>query len=258
MTPRELFEANVAIIKRVVRDIARRKHLDADTCDELGGIVNLRLIENDYEILRQYRGHCAIRTYLTTVILNIYLDMRNGEWGKWRSSAAAKEMGDDAIKLEMLIVRDGFKFDEACEMLWTRGIARSRRELEEIFNRLPRRTPRRFVNDDVLEMVSVQYLDAEHMARAAQHRDTKRRAVASLHRALKRLPEDDRLLLKMRYFEGLNVANVSRGLHLPQKPLYRRLDQLRQRLRKDLLADGVDPDEILAAFETDDDGAGDE
>jgi len=51
----------------VVRTIARRHRLPADEADELGSSVRLKLVENDYEVLRKFEGRSQLRTYLITV-----------------------------------------------------------------------------------------------------------------------------------------------------------------------------------------------
>jgi hypothetical protein len=53
----------------------------------------LKLIENDYRILRSFEGLASLGTYLTTVIARLFLDFQIHEWGRWRPSAAATRLG---------------------------------------------------------------------------------------------------------------------------------------------------------------------
>jgi RNA polymerase sigma factor for flagellar operon FliA len=48
----------------------------------------------------------------------------------------------------------------------------------------------------------------------------------------------------MRFMENLSVANIARGLALPQKPLYRRIERALAELRKSLEAAGVSREHV--------------
>ena len=58
---------------------------------------------------------------------------------------------------------------------------------------------------------------------------------------MRSLSDLDRLILRLRFQDGLAVADIARALHLDQKPLYRRFEELLRRLRAALEAAGIDP-----------------
>jgi DNA-directed RNA polymerase specialized sigma subunit len=60
-----------------------------------------------------------------------------------------------------------------------------------------------------------------------------------LAEALDALDGDDRLLLRLRFQQELQVAQIARLTGLDQKALYRRIESLMKRLRRDLEARGV-------------------
>src|SRR5439155_8382935 len=60
-----------------------------------------------------------------------------------------------------------------------------------------------------------------------------------LDSAIGALPSEDQVILRLRFWEGLSVAEISRALRVDQKPLYRRLDKLIQDLRARLEQSGV-------------------
>src|SRR5207248_4457314 len=66
-----------------------------------------------------------------------------------------------------------------------------------------------------------------------------RRAGAVLTRELDRLPAEDRLIMKLRFIDGMKVSTMARMLHADQKQLYRRIQRLVASLREALLAAGV-------------------
>jgi len=65
---------------------------------------------------------------------------------------------------------------------------------------------------------------------------------------LKRLPPEEQVMLRMRYWEGMTVVEVARGLGLPQKPLYRRLDRALADLRHFLEESGMSQEGLRAAL----------
>jgi tetratricopeptide (TPR) repeat protein len=52
----------------VVQFIGRRHRLAADAIEELRSAIHLKIIDNDYEVLRKLEERCSIRTYLTAVV----------------------------------------------------------------------------------------------------------------------------------------------------------------------------------------------
>jgi DNA-directed RNA polymerase specialized sigma24 family protein len=68
------------------------------------------------------------------------------------------------------------------------------------------------------------------------------------------LPPQDRLILKMRFGQGFNVAEIAATLHLPQKPLYRRIDAILGALRKRLEGEGMRASEVAELLGTLDSG----
>jgi RNA polymerase sigma factor for flagellar operon FliA len=68
--------------------------------------------------------------------------------------------------------------------------------------------------------------------------------IAALFKVMEQLPPEERHILRMRFADGRSVADVARALRLEQKPLYRRIDQLRARLRVDLERFGVTAEDV--------------
>src|SRR6185369_9474972 len=76
-----VFLTNLSLIERVVRFAASRQRLSAAETEDLGSLVRLRLIENNYAILERWEGRSSLATYLTTVVQRLILDERNKQWG---------------------------------------------------------------------------------------------------------------------------------------------------------------------------------
>ena len=108
-------------IERTCAALARRHGLAGDEADDFLSWARMRLLEDDYAILRKFRGECAPTTYLTIVLSTLFRNYRVREWGKWRSSAAARREGAVALRLEALVYRDRCPLEEAGERMRTRG-----------------------------------------------------------------------------------------------------------------------------------------
>lgn len=238
-----LLRDNLGIVDRIVASVCRRNGLTGDDADDFASWTRFRLVENDYAILRKFRGESSLATYLTVVIPMLYREYRVREWGRWRPSAAARGLGPLAERLEMLIYRDGCTFSEAAERIRSAGEEVSDRELADLLSRLPPKHPSRpvSVGSDALDSAPAPSRADERVVGDEADR-ARRHAVEALFRALERLPDEDRLIVRMRMWEGMSLADIARALNLPQKPLYRRLERILKRLRADLEAQGVTRD----------------
>ena len=241
-----LFLANLEWIDRSVALLCRRYGLAGDEADDLAGWVRLKLIEDDYAPIRKFRGDSSIRTYLVVVVASLFRDYRAGHWGRWRPSAAALRGGDLAVRLETLVYRDGCSLDQAARTLREAGETDLRDgELARMLSTLPVRGPLRpyQAGEDSLESIGGDSSADDGVATQEAER-TRAAVFAALERVMSRLPDEDRLIIRLHFWKGLSVANVSRALDLQQKPLYRRIERLLAQMRRDLAAEGVQPEQL--------------
>ena len=220
--------ALLPMITTVVSSIGRRYRLGPDEREELHSVVCLKLVSDGCAILRKFEGRSGVRTYLTTVVTRIWLDLMIARCGKWRPSAVATRLGPGAVQLERLMLRDGLSLSEAGAILTMNlGMAESVDAVHDLYEALPvRNPPVRLVTDAVLEGVPIQSSpsDAVEGEDLQQHR--------RLRRVLLRLTVEERGLLLRRYMHGQTVADIARELSLDQKELYRRYDRLLGEVRR--------------------------
>jgi RNA polymerase sigma factor (sigma-70 family) len=236
-----MFVSSLEVVERVIRYVCQRHKLAGFEADDFGSEVKTRLMDQDYEVFRKFQQRSSLRTYLTIVIQRIYLDYRNHVWGKWRPSAEAQRLGPIAIQLERLVGRDGLGFEQACEHLRTNdGIRATDADLAALFVRLPVRTRRAMVSDDTLEALPDRTNPADDGLLSTERQAAVRRILDALTGAVQALGDQDRVILRLRFQDGLGVADIARALHLDQKPLYRRFDALLHQLRAALEAAGID------------------
>ena len=223
-------------IERAIRFACRRASFyDADA-EDFGSYVKLKLIENDYDVIRRFEGRSTFRAFIGIVVQRLLLDYRIHLWGRWHASAEAKRIGDTAIAVESMILRDGRTIDEALPPLKRRWPQLSRMDVEQILGRLPRRNPRPFMAtlDDVASSLHADSSTVEKNAFLSDRLLLSRRLGDAIRRSLREVPSDERLLLRMRFEGGMTIAQISRALGVDQKPLYRRINRGLLRLRKHL------------------------
>ncbi|MFQ5525919.1 MAG: sigma-70 family RNA polymerase sigma factor [Thermoanaerobaculia bacterium] len=232
-------------IERTVGSLARRNALKPWDADDFEGLVKLRLVTDDYAILRKFQGRSRLTTFLTSVIQNLYRDYRIHRWGKWRPSAAAKRMGDLGVQLEALLYRDGFKTSEAFEILRERlGVTASDSELETLVGELKPRTTRRFESDGALAWLAAPDR-CDEAALDRERAEAMKRAEDGLCRALKSLETEERLILKMRFGDSLTIRAIAEALDLPQRQMYTRVQSLLGKVRRRVEEQGVSCEDVL-------------
>ena len=248
--PDTILVSELPAIERVVAFVASRHHLRSAEAADFASHVTMKLVENDYAILRKFEGRSSLRTYLTVVIQRLFLDYSVAKWGKWRPSAPAKRAGDIGIRLERLLMRDGYSFDEACEILLTNHQIRiSRRKLERIAAMLPVRRKRRFETDASLVDHAADLPGADILVERNDRSVYARRVSAVLKHLLAAKGPQDRLILVLHFVDGCNRAEIASTLGIDQKRFYRHFDHLLSDLRAGLEAEGIGADEALAIFD---------
>lgn len=236
---REIYLRELDRIERIVRYVCRRDGGATDV-EDFSSIVKLRLIENDFAVIRKFRGGSRISTYLVTVIQRLYLDYRFRERGRWRSSAAARRLGALAIRLEELTRRDGLTVDEAYLVL-TMNEAQpvTRDELIRLHVQIPTRIRLRALRSPRPDDATT---DGTEVLDGLVRRDRDRaiaRAVRVLDSAMRELDPDDRLLLVRAFGEGRTMTEVSKDLRVSRHSLHRRVSRTLERLRERVEAGGL-------------------
>ncbi|MFL6247008.1 MAG: sigma-70 family RNA polymerase sigma factor [Thermoanaerobaculia bacterium] len=240
MNPEETYLQNLETIERIAAFVARRHHLASSEAEEFVQEVRVRLLDDDYAVIRKFEGRSKFETYLTTVIGRLFSQWRVEQWGKWRPSAEAKRLGDKAVTLERLVSRDGFTASEAMRVLTTGSSPYTIGELEAIYLRLPPRSPRTVVvaEENVPDVVAVE-ADAYERIEASDRGRALRQAVEKIDELIQKMDAEDRLILQMRFWHARRVPDIAGALRLDQKKLYKRLDRLFLLLRRELESAGV-------------------
>jgi RNA polymerase sigma factor (sigma-70 family) len=241
LPPNELFLRELETIETVIRIVCRRARLYGADAEDFESHIKLKLIENGYAILSRYKGRGTFKAFIGVVVRHLLFDLRNHTLGKWHASAEAKRLGPVAIQLEEFIHRDRLSLDEAIELMLRGDASLEREALVALAEKLPRRRARlREVGSEALEYEPATPRDDPSAAVVEQERVALGRTVSvCVREAIDALPEEDRLIFRLRFEAGFTVAQVSRMLRMEQKPLYRRIENRLREFRQKLEAAGV-------------------
>lgn len=234
-------------IERMAAKYCRQGGMSREETADFTSWAKERLLENDCQKARKFRGEAAFSTFLATVLFTLYRDFQVANRGRWRPSAEARRQGPVVVALERLVYRDGNTFDEALQILRSRGeTLRPERELRAAFQALPRENrgrPRQVGEPSLALVASGETADSRliDFENTAEHD----RLVGALREAMALLDPEDAVIVHMKFFEGASVANIGRTLGVEQKPLYRLIERALKMLRLHLEAAGVSREDIL-------------
>ncbi len=233
-------------VERVAASVCRRHGLSSDDADDFTSWAKLKLVEDDYAVVAKFRGESSITTYLAVVIAMLFRDYRAQHWGRWRPSAAARRRGPLAIRLETLVYRDRMPLAQAAQVLRMSGQTElSDRELAGLLAELPPHSTGRPLQLGTEEGVEAPAAERTDDFMALDEAESQRKTIEGV---LRRLPAEDQVMLRMRFWEGLSVADIARGLGIPQKPLYRRMDRALAQVRELLEQAGVSQEQARAVL----------
>ncbi|MBK9240013.1 MAG: sigma-70 family RNA polymerase sigma factor [Acidobacteria bacterium] len=245
----EIYLAHADLIERALATVCRRNSVFGADAEDFSSTARLHLIEDDYAVLRRFEGRSSLPTYLTVVITRQFQDWRNAKWGKWRPSAEAKRLGPTAVRLETLTVRDRLSLDEAYELLRSKyEVTESRAEVEALAVRFPIRHKRSFVDDTVINTLPTPIPPPDDDVAGREAAVMAHHVSGVLTTEVRKLPAQDRLILKMRFEDDCPIADIARALRLEAKPLYRRIEKVLTALRTSLEAEGITAAAIAGAM----------
>ena len=243
----DLFVTSLPLIERLSRFFCRESRLSPEDVEDFIASVRVHLLDNDYAVLRQFEGRCTLPTFLALVIQRLLFDYRVQQWGRFRPSTAAQRLGPAAIRLELLLRRDGLPVAEAVALLESRGEGMSLAEAQRIAAELPQRRMRAVTVDVDSARTAELAIDAatvEEAAAATERRAVSATVAAVMREAMETLPEEDRAILRLHFVGGLSVADISRALGLVQRQTYRRIHRIYDGLRRRLREAGVRDAEV--------------
>lgn len=245
MNYQRLLLDHLSLVDQIVRTTGRRRHLATPELEDFSSFVRLRLIENDYAILRKFQNRSSLWTYLSAVIERLSLDYCAEKWGRWRPSAMAERLGPAAVVLERLVSRDSHTLEEALELIranHTFGLAKA--DLLKIWAQLPLRTRPTEVAEEAAAAIPSPRTSEENVDAGELHKK-----IAQIDRALKaaleQLSAQERVLLALRFDQDLSMVQIAKLTGSSVPTLHRRLEKAVTMLRTTLTRVGLDRHEII-------------
>ncbi|HEX6164265.1 MAG TPA: sigma-70 family RNA polymerase sigma factor [Vicinamibacterales bacterium] len=232
------------LVDQIVRTTGRRRHLSSTEREDFASFVRLRLVEDDYAILRKFQNRSTLWTYLAAVIERMSLDFCAEKWGRWRPSAMAERLGPVAVALERLVTRDAHTVEEAMEILRTNhDVGKTYAELRRIWDQLPVRVRTTEVGEEAAAAVSSGDTSEIKIEDSDRQKSIERlqRALAT---AFEKIAAQDRVLIALRFDQDLSMVEIAKLTGSSVPTLHRRLDKSVKQLRLALTTEGFDPREV--------------
>lgn len=243
-----LLETQLDLIQRKLRSVSRHSGLPAHEAEEFRSWALVKLIDDDYRILGKWEGRSSFPAFLTVVLTNLLRDYRIHLWGRWRPCAASCRRGPEVVLLERLLVRDELTIAEAVERLrLEQGVSLAPKDVEHLAADFPRRQEWRQVSDSELLEIAIDG-QVESRVEEAERAEIADRLRALLTPLLQSLAAEDRLLLKLHFFDGLSMAKISPILGRPQRELFARQDRCLRKLRRSLYEGGLGLKQVREIF----------
>jgi RNA polymerase sigma factor for flagellar operon FliA len=237
MDPKDVLLLHIQLVDDLARAVCRRYAVYGEDQRDFASSVKLRLIEDDYALVRRFEGRSEFGTYLAAVVYKVFCEYRNANWGRRRPSVNAMRLGPFAVRLELLMQWKGCTLGEATEILRSAGERVPRpRELARIAALL-QSGKRARKGRTIDELVAAESSDG--LAIQGEWEQLRATVHAALDRAMQGLSREDELILWLHYWEGLSVSDIARTLRLRPGPLYRRIRGMYPHLRTALESMGV-------------------
>lgn len=239
-------------ILETVRKVAKRFRLDEEDREEFRSVVDLKLVSHAEQIFGSFKGRSSLETYLFSVISSVFWEWRNKRLGRWRPSVAATKLGTVAIELETLLMRDGYTFSQACQVLQiNHGCDLPQAQLEKMAAAFPRRHRLQEIPSDGLDDATANGSNPEQELMAKDAESLSNQISKAMRECMAMLPAQDQLIVKLHFYKDVKLVQIAHSLGFPPKALYRRVTKIMKSLRKALILKGFDPkdkEEILASL----------
>lgn len=227
-------------IDEAISIICRKHAMFGDEARDFAQHVHLHLMEDDYRILRAFKGNSSLKTYLHTVISRIFIDQVRV---KWHPSAEATRMGEMAVKLEKLIYGSQYAVHEACQIMAAHtGGAMDENKVRDILGRLPVKKAHPVKIEDseeCLPNLPDSSPDPETLVAQKQLHQKKQKVIAVIGDIIPSLSGEDKLLIKLLFIDSHRISEIARLLGKDDRLLYKRTQTILRRMREALADAGI-------------------
>jgi len=233
--------------------INRTIHIENEAL-ELSNHVLDKLKKNDYQVLRNYRGHAKLTTYLTIIISNQAVDLIRKKRGRDRKKERAKNYGNlgkhiyDMVFLQQIPVCEVYK-----ELKSSKNISESLKEVEAIVEKIRGKLRhnnvyRTEVPENENDFILPDYKSNPEEILAEKQRKNKISDI--LKTIVLELKGEDFLILRMRFLpegekEAKNVEQISNILGISKKAVYKKIKNVLEKCRNIMKQEGINSHDLF-------------
>lgn len=235
-------------ILQKIETVCRRQFSAENDRDECYIFVLDSLSDDNFKRLRAFKGRSKLSTYLYSLINSLVIDFRRQKYGRRRIPAAVSKLGEWAEAVYRLVCWQKFSFDDAYDFLRVDGLyggsyERFMQESEKIRNAPCRENPTFKSIDDPGShpMQNINASDANPLESliAALDRENRIKALSVIRTATEKLPEHDRILVRLVFGSGKPLSAAAKVIDLSASAARRRLQALLAEYKESLLAAGI-------------------
>lgn len=235
-----------------MKEQCRRFKLIVQDCEDLFSSACLKLMENNYEKLRLLERDFSV-SYLTKVIVHITIDIMRDESGRWRPSQQANRRGEAFVRLEELVCRDHFSFDEAYEILNMKYPHIAKSDLFDFFQETTKKirgTHKDVGDDDCLKSLPSSDTSPEEIY--VKKKDNEQMFIIRrlISETLSCLDAQTILVVKMVYNGGLSLSEAARAINQPRTKVESKVKGALSILKEKLLASGFGISDVISIAES--------
>ena len=244
---KSFFESNLSITDEVIKKYCTRHHIVGDEADECKSYVYEKIIENDYQKIREFKGKSSYKTYITVVISRILIDrVRSG--GRWKPSQKALNIGKEAVILEELVFNKKYSFGQAYNTLTTNhNISIEWERVYEIITLLQRKHLKSTAPGDVelTDDVSDKNVTLPDEAAINKELSIKKDQLDYIISEIRNLlSNEERLLLRMRFEDNINISEIARVLKKDRGDIDRKLKSILTKFKNEILSRNISIDDV--------------
>jgi RNA polymerase sigma factor (sigma-70 family) len=243
----EAILASPEILQKIETVCSRQFSAENDR-DECYIFVLDSLSADNFKRLRAFEGRSKLSTYLYSLINSLVIDFRRQRYGRRRIPTAVSKLGEWAEAVYRLVCWQKFSFDDAYDFLRVDGLyegsyERFMQDSENIRNAPCRENPTFKPLDDPGShpIQNINAFDANPLESliAALDRENRIKALRLIRTATEKLPEHDRILVRLVFGSGKPLSAAAKVIDLSASAARRRLQALLAEYKESLLAAGI-------------------
>lgn len=233
---------------------------------ELSNQVLDILRQDNFRVLREFKGNAQLTTYLTAIISRRAVDMIRKKLGRGREKERAKDLGNIGLLLFQRVVKDGHPLRDVYDELRADGnFPGALEELEAMLRKIKGKNPGGHQpgpangnngNSVVKNGTSIneeEYVIPDTKSDPQALLMEKQRQ-QEIHRVIREmiapLSGEERLLLRMRFpvhedEKPGSVEQIANALGVTPKAVYKRITRLMKKCRQQLDSRGIGINELL-------------